>query len=116
MHLKTFGIGRLTAGAALLMAVFSGGAPGRELPRYGVFVYSNLCTEAQSGDTAGNRITIFRYPYSDFLMFEYTEAALMWPLLGNPTIDSKTGRWLSRFAAVGRKTCLGNGRFRGDYR
>jgi hypothetical protein len=83
---------RWTAGGALLMVLLSGAASGRDLARYGVFVYSDLCVSAQSGDVAGNRISLLRYPYVDHVIYEYTEGALMAPLLADKmTIDPKTG-------------------------
>lgn len=83
---------QLTAAVVLLTAVLSSAAAGRGLPRYGVFVYSNLCIEPQSGDEAGNRVSLLRYPHSDELVFEYTEGALMEPLLTNKiTLDDTTG-------------------------
>jgi hypothetical protein len=83
---------RLTAGVVLLAAVLSSAALGRDMPRYGVFVYSDLCLEPESGDIAGNRVALLRYPQGDQIIFEYTEGPLMAPLLADKmTIDSATG-------------------------
>jgi len=93
---------QLTAAVVLLTAVLSSAAAeqGRMprgvfvygLPRYGVFVYSNLCIEPQSGDEAGNRVSLLRYSDVDKLIFEYTEGALMMPLFADKmTMDSTTG-------------------------
>jgi hypothetical protein len=82
----------LTAGVVLLVAVLSSAAPGRDMPRYGVFVYSDLCIEPESGDVAGNRVALLRYPEGNQLVFEYTEGPLMAPLFAHVlTMDSATG-------------------------
>jgi hypothetical protein len=65
---------------------------GGDLPRYGVFVYSDLCIEPQSGDVAGNRVSLLRYSDVDKLIFEYTEGALMAPLFADKmAIDYTAG-------------------------
>jgi hypothetical protein len=82
----------LTAGVVLLAAVLSSAALGRDMPRYGVFIYSDLCIEPASGDVAGNRVALLRYPESNQIIFEYTEGPLMAPLFADKiTIDSVTG-------------------------
>jgi hypothetical protein len=83
---------RLSAGVVLLAAVLSSAASGRDMPRYGVFVYSDLCVEPESGDVAGNRVALLRYPEGNQLIFEYTEGPLMAPLFADKiTIDSAAG-------------------------
>jgi hypothetical protein len=83
---------QLTAAVVLLAAVLSSAASGQGLPRYGVFVYADLCIAPQSGDVAGNRVSLLRYSDADKLIFEYTEGALMAPLFADKmTLDSTTG-------------------------
>jgi hypothetical protein len=83
---------QLSAGLMLLAAVLSSAASGRDMPRYGVFVYSDLCIEPESGDIAGDRVGLLRYPEGNQLIFEYTEGPLMAPLfVDKMTIDSATG-------------------------
>jgi hypothetical protein len=83
---------QLSAGLMLLAAVLSSAASGRDMPRYGVFVYSDLCIEPESGDVAGNRVGLLRYPQGNQIIFEYTEGPLMAPLLADKmTMDSATG-------------------------
>ena len=53
------------------------------LSRYGVFVYSNLCVEDQSGDMAGNRITIHRFLEGDSVLYEYSNGGLSRPVLAD---------------------------------
>jgi hypothetical protein len=80
---------------ALALAVPAKAAP---LPRYGVFVYRNFCTEAESGDAGGIGLTVIRSYEGDAALFEYSEGAIAWPLLAAPplTID-KAGRLKARF-------------------
>ncbi len=47
-------------------------AQARPLPRYGLFVYSSLCWEKQSGDANGGRFILVRVPGSDFAEVNYT--------------------------------------------
>jgi len=53
------------------------------LSGYGVFVYSNLCVEDQSGDIAGTRITIHHYREGDSVLYEYSNGALSSPVLAD---------------------------------
>jgi hypothetical protein len=50
------------------------------LPRYGVMVYSNLCTDPQGGDYGGERLTLIRRPEGDALLYEYGNGPLSAPV------------------------------------
>ena len=66
---------------ATLAMHISAEAKGHAVPRYGAFVYSNLCVEANSGDTAGVRITLLRHTTGDTVIFEDSAGALLWPVV-----------------------------------
>jgi len=55
----------------------AGPASDSPLPRYGVFVFSDVCREPQSGDTAGEFVTLTRIPAGDDLSVSLTDGALM---------------------------------------
>jgi hypothetical protein len=64
-----------------------------ELPRDGVFVYSTLCIERESGDAAGNRIRLVRSERGDSLYFEWSEGPRYGPTLASMlVIDPKTSK------------------------
>lgn len=69
------------AGVATVLCVSAAPAVAANAQRYGVMVYSNLCVEAESGDTGGNRITLSRFTEGDHLVYEYSEGALEGPVL-----------------------------------
>lgn len=73
------------------------------LPREGVFVYSNLCWEAGSGDPAGYRLKIERAPGGDSLYFEWSEGGLMGAQAAKLTIEPQTGALDSRSCQMGRR-------------
>ncbi|HKU65056.1 MAG TPA: hypothetical protein VJQ06_08355 [Rhizomicrobium sp.] len=50
------------------------------LPRYGVFVYSNLCWGKESGDAAGNRLMLIRDGDGDRLFWEWSDGPLEGPV------------------------------------
>ena len=60
--------------AAVLL--LSGRAEAEPLPRYGVFVYSTLCTQQQSGDAAGYRLVLLRFSDGDRVLFDWSEGPL----------------------------------------
>jgi hypothetical protein len=63
------------------------------LPRYGVFVYSSLCREKDSGDAGGFRIRLLRTAKADSLYFEWSEGGLYGPMLAiKLAIGSKTSK------------------------
>ncbi len=53
------------------------------LPRYGVFVYSDLCVNEASGEGGGQRITLLRTLQSDHVVYEFTAGSLIWPVLAS---------------------------------
>jgi hypothetical protein len=72
------GIRKLVLGF-LVLGIFQP-AQAKPLPRYGVFVYSNLCWEKESGDAAGNRIMLIRDGDGDRLFFEWSDGPLESPV------------------------------------
>jgi hypothetical protein len=59
--------------------------------RYGVFVYSNLCIDKDSGNIFGQRIVLHRYADGDMLTFEFSQGSLGWPQFAERVaIDPKT--------------------------
>ena len=69
--------------AAGLLATLAATAAPRGQPRYGVFVYSNLCVQADSGDLGGERISLHRFAEGDALIYESTAGALGWPVVAS---------------------------------
>src|ERR1051326_3544359 len=65
---------------ALLMFTTGPASAAQAMPRYGVFIYSDLCVGRQSGDPSGFRVTLIREGDGDRLEFEWTEG----PLYGGP--------------------------------
>jgi hypothetical protein len=58
------------------------------LPRYGVFVYSNFCRSAMSGDLYGVRVTLHRFWDDDMLVYEYTDGSTHALVAQDLTLDS----------------------------
>jgi hypothetical protein len=56
----------------LSIACLCGSAQATPLPRYGLFVFSNLCSEPESGDVNGGRLILVRVPGSDSARISYT--------------------------------------------
>lgn len=84
-----------TAGLLTILCLAVSLANAKNVARYGVLVYSNLCVEAESGDTGGNRITLSRFAQGDSLVYEYAEGPLAAPVLAESVkIDAK-GRHIS---------------------
>ena len=81
-------------GLALLFFLTSSFARSAELPKLGVFVYSNLCWSKPSGDVAGLRVTILRFPdpSRDHVVFEWSEGPLYERTGYKVRIDSATSR------------------------
>ena len=62
----------------------------KPVDRHGIFVYSSMCWEQESGDAAGYRITIRRLKDENDSVFEYSEGPVT-SLIGYDTkIDQKT--------------------------
>ncbi len=70
--------------AALLLAgsasLASAGTP-REMAPHGVFVYSDLCVNPDSGEGGGQRISLLRFAEVDTVVYEFTAGSLSWPVL-----------------------------------
>jgi hypothetical protein len=64
------------AAAALLAALLPVSALARPLPRYGAFVYSNLCWGEESGDASGLRFALSRTRRGATLTVEYGNGPL----------------------------------------
>jgi len=60
---------------ALLLSICSGLAVSKDIPHYGIFVYSNFCISQESGDLYGNRITLRRLTDGDSLIYEYDDGS-----------------------------------------
>jgi hypothetical protein len=62
-----------------------------KLPRYGVFVYSSVCTEEQSGDAAGYRAVLVRDGDGDVPYWYWSEGPMEGPAQAHPlALDDKT--------------------------
>lgn len=79
----------------LLVGACSSPAAGAGIARHGVFVYSNLCIETESGDTAGNRITLLRFPEGDSLLYETASGVLGLPILADDLKIDEIGGHIS---------------------
>jgi hypothetical protein len=55
-----------------LTTVFALPAQATPLPRYGLFLFSSLCSEHESGDVDGGRLILVRVPGSDSARIGYT--------------------------------------------
>ena len=92
---------RYGQGAALLLAsLFSSlpasslaaGGLSRETARHGVFVYSDLCVNPDSGEGGGQRISLLRFAEVDTVVYEFTAGSLSWPVLASDVnIDPPMG-------------------------
>jgi hypothetical protein len=62
-----------------------------ELPRYGVFVYSDECVQTnQSGELGGDRIILQRFPAGDMVIYQYGNGPAEGPFLAAKVkIDDK---------------------------
>ena len=82
-----------TVGAFLIVLTAStfNSALAAKLPRYGVFVYSDLCFGKESGDASGYRIKLTRSTKGESLYLEWSEGPLYGPALATDlVINSKT--------------------------
>ena len=62
------------------------------LPRYGIFVYSNLCWSKQSGDAQGFRLTLMRYGDGDHVLFDWSTGPLIQAAGKDVVFDAKTSK------------------------
>ena len=61
---------------AALLALAPAIASAKALPRYGIFVYSSLCWEKESGDADGVRFALTRSRKGASLLYEYGNGPL----------------------------------------
>jgi hypothetical protein len=62
-------------------------ATAKELPRYGVFVFSDECVQNnQSGDVGGDRITLLRFPAGDMAIYQYGAGPSEGPILAEKVV------------------------------
>ena len=97
--MKTLGPALVTVLVTLLalLLVISPTAA-KPLPRYGLFVFSSLCWERESGDADGARLILVRLPGSDSGRFSYTgEGPLDEAAIEDLHIDGKSGRITFRY-------------------
>ena len=78
--------------ASLLASSLAAGAASRETARHGVFVYSDLCVNPDSGEGGGQRISLLRFAEVDTVVYEFTAGSLSWPVLASDVnIDPPMG-------------------------
>ncbi|HWC63423.1 MAG TPA: hypothetical protein VG501_07360 [Rhizomicrobium sp.] len=84
----------MPAFCAAVSSAFAAAAPeasGGKLSRYGIFVYSSICTQA--GNATGNHVVLIRDGDRDILYWYWSEGAMKGPAQASPlAIDDKTGR------------------------
>jgi hypothetical protein len=78
--------------AIAALAVSTGVSEAAKLPRYGIFVYSSVCTEGQGGGATGNHVVLIREGNGDVLYWYWPEGPMEKPAQAHPlAIDDKTG-------------------------
>jgi hypothetical protein len=93
---------------------FNNIANSKDMPRYGVLVYSNLCTSEMSGDLEGNRITLRRLVDGDTLIYEYDDGSTHLVIADELKLDSKSGEISFKIHADGNLNTVVSGRFSKD--
>lgn len=58
---------------AVAVAAGAINAPAAPLPRYGVFVFGSTCTNPESDDTGGNRLSLIRTGDGDHVLYQWSE-------------------------------------------
>jgi hypothetical protein len=91
MDMRRAGFGLVMA---LLLAVPADAKP---LPRYGLFVFSSLCTDHMTSDLNGDRLVIVRLPLHDFGYMEGGDGGFASVPLQDLKIDDKTGKISFRY-------------------
>ncbi len=74
---------RWAAAAFAGMITLAAHAETDQVPRYGVFVYSDLCVNEANGEGGGQRITLLRTLQSDHVVYEFTAGSLIWPVIAS---------------------------------
>ena len=76
----------------LVIASISQPVHATPLPRYGTFVYSNLCIDrGNTGDLNGDRLVLIRLPLSDMGFLEWSDGSLSNAPLQDLKINDKSG-------------------------
>lgn len=76
--------------AVLTLCLSYGAHAATNLPRHGVFVFSNFCGGHQSGDLGGDRITLHRFD-NDTLIYEYNDGSTHALVARDLLIDTNAG-------------------------
>ena len=83
---------RWAAAAFAGMITLAAHAETDQVPRYGVFVYSDLCVNPDNGEGGGQRISLLRFAEVDTVLYEFTAGSLSWPVLASDVnIDPPMG-------------------------
>jgi len=86
----------------------------KDMPRYGIFVYSNFCSSAMSGDLYGNRITLRRLIDGDTLIYEYTDGSTHVVVADHLALDPKSGKLSFEIHADGDLNTIVSGKLSSD--
>ena len=89
-------------------------ASSKATPKYGIFVYSNFCISAMSGDLYGNRITFSKLIDANTLIYEYTDGATHAVLAESLKFDLNSGKVTFEVHAEGNLKTTVLGRFSDD--
>ncbi|NRR32761.1 hypothetical protein HSX11_21570 [Oxalobacteraceae bacterium] len=85
------------------------------LPRFGMLVFSDLCTHPESGEYGGQRITLQRFAEVDTVIYEFTAGGLSWPLVASEvTIDPRGRQMYFTVQAPDEEERIINGRLSDD--
>jgi hypothetical protein len=80
---------KIVAGLAMLLLA-CGTANAAPLPRYGIFYFSSVCYELESGDSAGNEAILIRTRDGDTLLWSWSEGPMEAPVPAfHLTMDGK---------------------------
>jgi len=91
-HWSTRLLASLLACSAALTAGAAGTAGAAPMARHGLFVYSDLCVNPDSGEGGGQRISLMRFAEVDTVVYEFTAGSLSWPVLASDVnIDPQMG-------------------------
>jgi len=101
---------------ALWLCFFSGFAVAKNMPRHGIFVYSNFCISKMSGDLYGNRITLRRQFDGDSLIYEYTDGSTHIVVADNLVLDEKSDTLSFEVHVQGGSNTIVSGKFIDDGR
>ena len=91
MDMRKQGLGLVMA---LTMVVPADGTP---LPRYGLLVFSGLCSDRMTNDLNGDRLVLVRLPLHDMGYLEWSDGSLSSAPLQDLKIDDKSGKISFRY-------------------